>query len=428
MQIFRIRGGLPIRGESRILGAKNAVLPLLAASVLIENGQTRLENCPKLKDIENMLQILRALGCKVLWTDGAIEVDASGAHSHRMPQELSKQIRSSIFMLGPILARFGQAEFTYPGGCEIGLRPIDLHLSSLRAMGAEIHDEQGILRCKGRLHGAQIHLDYPSVGATENILMAAVFAEGETTIFNAAREPEVRDLARFLNRCGAGISGAGGGTIRIAGGRKLHGCVYSPLTDRIVAGTLLLAAAITRGDVFARGARAEDMQAVLSKLRQAGCTVSQEKQGVRVQMDTRPRAVRRVETNPYPSFPTDMQAQMMALLSVAGGTSVLMENVFENRFAHAGELMRMGADIELSGRLAVIRGVDCLYGRRVSSRDLRGGAALVLASLAAREESIVDHISYIDRGYECLEKTLARMGADIVRADVEEQSQQHACG
>ena len=418
MEAFSIRGGKPLAGQCQIQGAKNAVLPLLAAGLLCDGG-IRLDNCPRLKDIDNMLLILQALGCKARWDNSAIELDAGGASSYRMPRELSKQMRSSIFMLGPVLARFGQADFTYPGGCEIGLRPIDLHLSSLRAMGAEIREDHGLIHCKGRLHGAQIHLDYPSVGATENILMAAVTAQGDTVVHNAAREPEVRDLARFLNACGARVRGAGGGTIHIGGGAQLHGCAYTPLNDRIVAGTILLAAPMTGGDIFAKGARAEDMQAVLSKLRQMGCLVSQEKGGVRVRAVGRPRAVRRVETNPHPSFPTDMQAQMMALLAKANGTSVVVENVFENRFAHAGELNRMGADIEISGRTAIVRGVETLFGQRVASRDLRGGAALVLAGLGAQGETIVDHIAYIDRGYERLEAMFAGLGADMQRVETE---------
>ncbi len=419
MEAFRIVGGRPVTGECRVSGAKNAVLPLLAAGLLC-GGEVRLEHCPRLMDIKNMLLILKALGCRAEQEGDSILLDARNADKHVMPRELSKQMRSSIFMLGPVLARFGEAEFTYPGGCEIGLRPIDLHLSALRAMGAQVREEQGRILCSGSLKGAQIHLDYPSVGATETILMAAVTAKGDTVLHNAAREPEIRDLARFLNRCGADVRGAGEGAIYVRGGASLHGCSYTPLTDRIVAGTLLLAAPMTGGDVFVRGARAEDMQAVLHKLEQTGCRLSVEKEGVRVRAAGRPKAVRRVETNPHPSFPTDMQAQMMALLAVAEGTSLVLENVFENRFAHAGELNRMGADIEISGRIAIVRGVRRLFGQRVASRDLRGGAALVLAGLAAESETLVDHIGYIDRGYERLEEMLSQMGADIRRVETEE--------
>lgn len=420
MDAFRIFGGLPIVGEYELRGAKNAVLPLLAAALLCE-GELELLNCPRLNDISNMLAILSSLGCRVTMNGRTIHISSATAVSHIMPEELSKRMRSSIFMLGPVLSRFGKAKFTYPGGCEIGLRPIDLHLSALRAMGAHIQEDRGEIQCEGVLHGAQIHLDYPSVGATETILMAAARAKGETVIQNAAREPEVKDLAELLNRCGAKIQGAGNGTITIQGQPKLSGCVYTPTSDRIVAGTLLLAGAMTGGDVFVRNARAEDMQALLNKMRQMGCAILDDSAGVRAVMrrGTRLKAVRRVETNPYPSFPTDMQAQMVAALSIAQGTALVVENVFENRFAHAAELMRMGADIELDGRIAVVRGVAKLHGSVVTSRDLRGGAALVLAALTAKGESVVENVHYIDRGYESMEEMLHGMGAAVERIETE---------
>lgn len=420
MDTFRIVGGTPIIGEAKIAGAKNAVLPLLAAS-LICRGEVVLTDCPGLADIHNMLRIMQALGCKIKRDDHTISINADDATQYCMPEELSKQMRSSIFMLGPVLARFGKAKFTYPGGCEIGLRPIDLHLSSLRAMGAQITEERGHIYCAGKLHGAGIHLDYPSVGATENIMMAAVLAQGDTTISNAAREPEVEDLANFLNLCGADIRGAGQDTIVIAGGKSLVGCQYEPLKDRIVAGTLLLAGAISKGDVFARGGRAQDMQALLSKLTQMGCQVDVETSGVRVRGGRTLRAVRRIETNPHPSFPTDMQAQMVAVLTVCKGASMVVENVFESRFAHAAELGRMGADIQVEGhgRVAIVRGVRELYGTKVVSKDLRGGAALVLAGLRANGITQVDNVQLIDRGYERMEHMLSQMGADIRRIETE---------
>lgn len=414
MEAYSITGGNPLRGDVRVMGAKNAVLPLLAACVLIREP-VKLTGCPDLSDVSNMLRLLESLGCRTSRRGADLYIDASGAQEHVMPQAISKRMRSSIFMLGPVLARFGCADFAYPGGCEIGLRPIDLHLQGLRALGAHIEEEHGHILCSGKLVGGSVHLDYPSVGATENVMMAAVCAQGDTVIHSAAREPEIVDLGNFLNACGAKVRGMGTDTICISGGAKLHGTVYAPLTDRIIAGTLLTAGAATQGDVFARGARAEDLQAVLAKLREAGAEVQVMRDGVRVRMNGRPKAVRRVETAPFPGFPTDMQAQMMALLALSRGTSVIAENVFENRMQHAAELMRMGADIQVSGRIAVVRGVERLSGARVMARDLRGGAALCIAALAAQGESVVENIALIDRGHDHLENMLNQLGAQIRR-------------
>ena len=414
MEAYRIIGGKKLCGEISVCGAKNAVLPLLAACVLIKEPVV-LKNCPHLSDIEGMLGLLEALGCTVRRSGHELYIDAARACRHIMPEQLSKRMRSSIFMLGPVLARFGFADFTYPGGCEIGLRPIDLHLQGLRALGAKIEEKHGHILCSGELTGGNVHLDYPSVGATESVMMAAVCAKGDTVIHNAAREPEIVDLGRFLNLCGANVCGMGSDTIRIQGGAVLHGTEYLPLTDRITAGTLLMAGAGTMGDVFVRGARPQDLQAVLAKLREAGLTVHSSADGVRVQSTKPLRAVRRIETAPFPGYPTDLQAQMMALLTQARGASVIAENVFENRMQHAAELTRMGADIQVSGRIAVIRGVEKLCGARVMTRDLRGGAALCIAALAAQGESIVENIALIDRGHDKLEDSLTALGADISR-------------
>ena len=368
-----------------------------------------------------MLRLLESLGCRTAREGMDLIVDTDGASEHVMPEALSKQMRSSIFMLGPVLARFGRAVFTYPGGCEIGLRPIDLHLQGLRALGAQIEERHGHILCSGSLRGGPIHLDYPSVGATENAMMAAVCAPGETVIHNAAREPEIQDLARFLNACGARVRGAGSGAVHIRGGAHLHGCEYEPLPDRICAGTLLLAGAATRGDVYVRDARPQDMQALLAKLKEAGCTVQTLREGVRVRMRDRPRPVRRIETAPFPGFATDMQAQMMALLTLARGTSVVVENVFENRMSHAAELNRMGADIQVSGRVAVVRGVEALTGARVHTRDLRAGAALCIAALAAEGESLVENVALIDRGYDRLEEKLAALGGAAQRMEITDE-------
>lgn len=414
MEAYRIQGGRKLVGEAEVCGAKNAVLPLMAACVLIRDI-VKLKNCPRLSDIDGMLGLLEALGC-IVWREGRdLYIDARGVHRHAMPEMLSKRMRSSIFMLGPVLARLGQADFTYPGGCEIGLRPIDLHLQGLRTLGAKIEEKHGHILCAGSLTGASVHLDYPSVGATENIMMAAVCAQGDTVIHNAAREPEITDLGRFLNRCGADVRGMGSGNIYIKGNAQLHGVEYEPIADRIAAGTLLMAGAATQGDVFVRGACAQEMQAVLAKLREAGCMVSVDAAGVRVQCLRELKAVRRIETAPFPGFPTDLQAQMMALLTKGRGTSVIVENVFENRMQHAAELMRMGADIQVSGRIAVVRGVEKLTGAKVASGDLRGGAALCIAALMAQGESIVENIELIDRGHDRLEDSLTGLGARIYR-------------
>lgn len=419
MEAYSIFGGTALRGDTYAYGAKNAVLPLLAACVLVKEP-VYLMGCPDLKDIRNMLKLMESLGCRVQRNGMDITIDAGAAQEHVMPESLSKQMRSSIFMLGPVLARFGKADFAYPGGCEIGLRPIDLHLQGLRALGAQVEEAHGHVICSGKLRGSTVHLDYPSVGATENIMMAAVCASGDTVINNAAREPEIEDLARFLNTCGADIRGSGTDSIYIRGGTQLHGCSYSPLTDRIVAGTLLVAGAATRGDVYVRDARAQDMQAVLAKLKEAGCGITVYSEGIRVRMMRRPKAVRRLETSPFPGYPTDMQAQMMALLTLARGTSVVVENVFENRMAHAGELVRMGADIQVNGRIAVVRGVDALTSARVMTRDLRGGAALCIAAMATPGESIVENIGLIDRGHDKLEVMLSNIGANIRRIDLDQ--------
>lgn len=414
MSSLKIVGGNRLAGSVCAGAAKNAVLPIMAASIL-SSGEVYLTKCPRLTDVDNMMGILQTLGCRAERVGEDIVIDASHADGFEMPEGLSKEIRSSIFMLGPILARHGQATFTYPGGCEIGLRPIDLHLSGLKTLGAKVSEEGGLIHCSGKLRGATVHLDYPSVGATENIMMAAVTAQGTTVITNAAREPEVEDLAIFINRMGGRVSGAGGDTIVIEGVEKLHGVLYQPMTDRIVAGTLLCAAVITRGDIYVPDANAQDMAAVVSKLRETGAEVTYGLRGIRLRCDKTPKSIRTVETRPYPGFPTDMQAQMMAMLTTCEGAAAVTENVFENRFGHISELKRMGADIEVHDHVALVRGVPKLLAARVCSRDLRGGAALVLAGLMAQGETQVDNLQYIDRGYDRFEEMLRSVGANIRR-------------
>lgn len=421
MESFVVQGGRRLEGTLRVDGAKNAALPILAACVLTEE-EVLLHGVPDISDVRRMVEILRLLGCKAEMDGHEAAVCCGGMNVVEMPDRLSKQIRSSIFLLGPILSRFRRATVTYPGGCEIGLRPIDLHLSGLRALGVTVREEGGVIHCDGgKMHPGEVHLDYPSVGATENVIMASVLLDGVTTIHNAAREPEIVDLCRFISAMGGRIWGAGSATIRVEGAARLHGVQYAPMPDRIAAGTLLAAAAITGGSVELTNAPVEDMHAICAKMREMGCVIREEKArgggGGLLSLDAplRLTSFPMLQTQPHPGFPTDMQAQMMALLCVAEGTGVVVENVFENRFTHAGEMNRMGASILCSGRTAIVRGVPKLVGTRVTARDLRGGAALVLAGLAAIGETTVDHAEFIDRGYERLEDQLCSLGASVKR-------------
>ena len=410
--MFLVAGGKRLCGEIEVGCAKNAVLPILAAAILTDEP-VLIEDCPDLVDVRNMLSILRTLGCRTRVSGRAVTLDASRAENHEMPENLSKRLRSSIFMLGPLIGRFRRAKVSYPGGCEIGLRPIDLHFKGLRALGVTIREEHGMIYCDGaRLRGADVYLDFPSVGATENVMMAAVLARGKTTIHNAAREPEIRDLQNFINALGGRVRGGGTDRVEIEGVDALGGARYRPLPDRIVAGTLLAAAAATRGEVTIRRVIPGDLGAVLDKLRQAGCEVAAGEESVGLR--ARNLVPFEVSTQPFPGFPTDLQAQFMALACAVDGASVIVENVFENRFAHAAQLRRMGADIFISNRLAVVRGGK-LFAADVQAGDLRGGAALVIAALAAEGESRVENVELIDRGYEALEGMLGRLGAQIRR-------------
>ena len=419
MNALRIRGGRRLIGEWKVHSAKNAVLPIMAAAILTQE-KTWLADCPLLSDIAYMGEILEKLGCSVTRKGNALEIDPQGLCSCVMPDALSKKIRSSIFLLGPILARFRKAAVTFPGGCEIGMRPIDLHLSGLRQLGVEICEEGGMIHCDGRnMHAGHVHFDYPSVGATENVMMAAVLLQGQTVISNAAREPEIVDLQRFLCRMGAHVQGAGSDSIFIEGVQQLHGVQYTPMPDRIVTGTLMAAAAITGGSVQLTNVPCQEMRAVFSKLREMGCVIAEKENAASLHASERLRAFEQLQTQPHPGFPTDMQVQMLALSTLAKGTSVVVENVFENRFTHAGDLNRMGANVRVNGRTAVIKGVERLYGAHVSARDLRGGAALAIAALAAEGETLIEHAELIDRGYERLEAMLAALGADACRVNLE---------
>lgn len=418
MEKLRVTGGARLKGVIRAQSAKNAVLPLLGAVLLTEEPIV-IRNCPHISDVENMCAILAYLGGECIWHGADLHVSTEGAERFEMPQRLSKQLRSSFFMLGAVLARFHQAVFCYPGGCEIGSRPIDLHLKGLRALQVGIREEGGCIYCDGSsMRGGEILLDYPSVGATENIMMAATAAKGTTVIRNAAREPEIADLAEALNRMGGAVSGAGSSTVIVEGGRPLHGIDFTPLPDRIAAGTYLCGAAITGGDVTVTGVCPEHMRSILHKLSESGCALTVTEDTVRAVAPVRPSELTVVETMPYPGFPTDMQAAFLAVCTVADGTSVLVENVFDNRFKTAAELNRMNANITVKDRMAVVRGVKNLSGAEVTACDLRGGAALVLAGLRAVGTTHVGRVECIDRGYESIETALGMLGAQVERIQV----------
>jgi UDP-N-acetylglucosamine 1-carboxyvinyltransferase len=416
MDKLQIQGGARLDGEVRISGAKNAALPILAAALLPEEP-VRIGNVPHLHDVTTMIALLGRLGAGVTLDDGMhVEVDPTTTNEFVAPYELVKTMRASILVLGPLVARHGHADVSLPGGCAIGARPVNLHVEGLRALGAEIEIEGGYIRARAdRLKGARIVLDTVTVTGTENLMMAACLAQGRTVIENAAREPEVVDLAHFLSAMGARISGAGTDTLVIDGVERLHGCAYDVLPDRIEAGTYLVAGAITGGRVRARNARPEHLDAVLSKLRDAGAAVTVGDDWVEVDMGgRRPMAVD-IRTAPHPGFPTDMQAQFAALNTVAEGVGTVVETIFENRYMHMLELRRLGADIRIEGHTAVIHGVERLSGAPVMATDLRASASLVLAGLVAKGTTEVQRIYHIDRGYECIEEKLGQLGANIRR-------------
>lgn len=416
MQRLRIEGEKRINGEISVQGAKNSALPLLSACVL-SKGEVTLHNCPRLSDVFAACRILSCLGCSCSFEGNTVTVNSSCISKSYVPDGLMREMRSSIVFLGAILGRLGKCSLSFPGGCELGPRPIDMHISALKQMGVIIKEEYGVLDCtcpKG-LKGAKINLSFPSVGATENIMLAACLAKGDTVIYNAAREPEISDLAGFLNACGARISGHGGSVIYITGVRELHGCEYSVMPDRIVACTLLGAAAVTGGDISLKNCRPQDIDSVLPIFEQMGCGVFVYDDNIYLTAKKNLRAVKTIRTMPYPGFPTDAQAIVMAVLTKAQGTSVIVENIFENRYRHVDELVRMGADIKVEGKVAVVEGVKKLFGANVIATDLRGGAALVLAALAADGETVLSNIKLIDRGYEDIEKQLNSVGAKICR-------------
>ncbi|HSR58646.1 MAG TPA: UDP-N-acetylglucosamine 1-carboxyvinyltransferase [Candidatus Binataceae bacterium] len=411
-----IQGGARLRGAVSVSGSKNATLPILMAS-LLSAEPVRIRNVPRLRDVNTALALLGGLGVESRWSgEHELELHAARVTAHEAPYDLVKTMRASFCVLGPLLARARRARVSTPGGCAIGARPVNLHISGIRALGARIQLRNGYVEAHGdHLRGARIWLDNPSVGATENILMAAVLARGHTTIENAAREPEVQDLAKFLVAMGANIIGAGTHVLEIEGVERLHGAEHEVIPDRIEAGSLMVAAAVTGGDVLVRNAPVEQLEAVVAKLREIGIAVIASDGGVRVTGGGTLRPVE-LRTLPYPGFPTDLQAQMMALLTQAAGTSVITETIFENRFMHALELVRMGADIVMKGPTAVVRGVPHLSGAPVMATDLRASMGLILAGLGAENSTEISRVYHLDRGYEALDAKLSALGARIERA------------
>lgn len=411
-----VRGGYPINGEIKVHGAKNASLPILAACLLVD-GTTALHNCPNLSDVYSACRILTNLGAKVKRQNDALIIDTHTLDGTEIDEELMRKMRSSIVFLGAILARMRRCTLSFPGGCELGSRPIDIHLRAMRQLGVKIDEKYGTLNCTllGDIHSGDVVLPFPSVGATENIILLTALSDSEVTIINAAREPEITDLADFINACGGNVQGAGTPYIHISGVKKLHPCEYTVMPDRIVAATYLGAAAVTDGEVMLESVNACDMQSVLCVYEQLGCVVRTFEDKIYLRAKAQLKPIKMLKTLPYPGFPTDCQPIIMACMTKACGTSVIQENIFENRYRAASELNKMGADISVSGKLAIIEGRSKLYGAKVRACDLRAGAALAVAALAAEGETEITDICYIDRGYEAIEKTLSSLGANIKR-------------
>ncbi|MCL2081034.1 MAG: UDP-N-acetylglucosamine 1-carboxyvinyltransferase [Oscillospiraceae bacterium] len=415
MPVLNITGG-PVSGTIRAHGAKNSILPILAAT-LLNRDVSVITNCPDLADVRSSLKILRHLGCKAEYADGTVTVDSSGVTRADIPEALMREMRSSVIFLGAVLARTGRADMSRPGGCELGTRPIDLHLAALKSMGAELSENGSDISCRAsRLTGTEIILSFPSVGATENIMIAACAADGVTTVKNAAREPEIEDLQAYLRAMGADVTGGGTSTVCINGCMdKLRGAEHRVMPDRIETATYLCAAAMAGGRVTVEDAVPEHNSAVLSALSEAGCEISARRGAISLKRYKPLRPVRPVRTMPYPGFPTDAQSPLMSVCTRAGGVTVFTENIFESRFRHVGELARMGADIRIEGRVAVVFGVNKLYGARVKCEDLRGGAALVVAALGTEGVTTISHLTHIDRGYANLTENLTALGVNITR-------------
>jgi len=414
MDKYLLVGGQRLEGKIRVSGAKNAILPILAATLLAP-GLHIIHDVPHLRDISVMRNILHLLGAVTELKGMSMTVNSDNIQPVEVPETLMREMRATVFLMGPLLGRLGKVKLSHPGGCAIGSRPINWHLKGLEQLGVRISEKHGYIEAEAKkIHGAEIHLDFPSVGATENLMMAATLAPGVTLIRNAAREPEIIDLQNFLRNMGARIEGAGTDVIRIDGVKKLTAGEYRVIPDRIEAGTYMLAGAITRGDVVLENVVPEHLAPVIAKMRDAGVDVTECDKQIRVKVNHKIHGVD-IKTLPHPGFPTDLQAPMISFLTLAEGTSVITENIFENRFKYVDELRRMGADIQIEGRVAIVRSVGMLTGAMVSAPDLRGGAALVLAGLAAEGETMVDNIYHIDRGYDSLEKKLAGIGALVRR-------------
>ncbi len=412
MSKFIIQGGKKLEGEVKISGSKNAALPIIAATVLIK-GKTTLYNVPNIQDVQTMFEIIEDIGGKVNKKNNKVMIDTSKIHTYEIPEELMRKMRSSVILAGAIIGRYNKANFSYPGGCEIGSRPIDLHLKGFEKLGINIKEEYGEIICNTeKILGTQIHLDFPSVGATENIILASCLAEGTTILTNSAKEPEIEDMVKFLNKAGAKIKGAGTDRIEITGVKKLSEISYNIMPDRIEAGTYLVAGAITGGNVKITNANPNHIEPVLNKLEEANCILDIGKNYVEIKAPKRIKAID-IKTMPYPGFPTDMQSIFGALLSTAKGTSIITENIFESRYKYIQELNRMGTKINVEGRTAVIKGTKRIQGTNVVASDLRGGAALIIEALVARGVTQIDNVHYILRGYEDIEKKLKKLGAKI---------------
>lgn len=415
MSKYIINGGKKLYGKVNINGAKNSVLPLLATCLLTDEPVI-IHNCPEISDVRNMCKIIVNLGCKVTHEKDTIILDSSDMFCNEIPIDLAKELRSSLFLMGSLLTRCRKAKIAYPGGCDIGLRPIDIHLKALQELNIKIEEKYGYIYCSvDKIKGADIQLDIPSVGATENIMMAAVMAEGKTTVRNPAKEPEIVDLQNLLNKMGAKIKGAGSSIIEIEGVKKLHGGEHIPISDRISAGTYLIAGAVCGGEIEIDNINPEHIFSLTSKLNKNSCKITSLNDKIIISSDGRLNSLGKVETMYYPGFPTDLQAQLMALSCVCKGTTKIVENIFETRFNHVPELIKMGADIVVEGRMAVVNGVDRLSGADVYAKDLRGGAALVIAALSAQGLTTVNDIYHIERGYENFEDNLAKLGAEIIK-------------
>ena len=415
MENFFICGGNKLDGSLEISTSKNAVLPILAGCILSDK-QIILHKFPRYEDTKNMLNILQSMGAKYFFQDDSVIVDCQSITKSEIPMELASKIRSSFFSLGAILSRFKKAKVAYPGGCAIGARPIDLHLKGLKSLGVKIVDKHGYIYCDGsNMKSGVVSLDFPSVGATENVMLASVFLKGKTKIINSAREPEIVDLANFLNLQGAKVYGAGSSVIEIEGVQSLNAVEYTPISDRIITGTYILATCMCGGNVELSNVNYENVLSLISKLKNNCCKITYKGDKLTLVADKRPKCISKIETRPYPGFPTDLQPQITAMLSISKGTSVVVENLFESRFKHIAELTKMGADIIVNDKAAIIKGVSELYGADVTCFDLRGGASMVLAGLVAKGYTTVHDIHHIDRGYYQMEKDLQKLGANIER-------------